>query len=135
MVVCLFVWGFSSHSRIFHSHGDVTIAGEGLQILTYARHSWSLSNESSLACHNYCDMGHPFIMVISEDPRNTHTYCGAFVSGVVTTCFFDSCLSRLGCSSVVWPLSIVNVSGSGSISKNSHVRLISVCHKMFIYDE
>ena len=27
-----------SHSRIFHSYGDVTIAGEMLQILTYARH-------------------------------------------------------------------------------------------------
>ena len=34
----LFVWGFSSNSRIFHSYGDFTIAGEGLQILTYARH-------------------------------------------------------------------------------------------------
>ena len=31
--------GLSSHSRIFHSYGDVTITGEGLQILTYARHS------------------------------------------------------------------------------------------------
>ena len=29
--VCLFVWGFSSHSRIFHSYGDVTITGKGLQ--------------------------------------------------------------------------------------------------------
>ena len=35
----LFVWNFSSHSRIFHSFGDVTITGEGLQILTYAWHS------------------------------------------------------------------------------------------------
>ena len=31
----LFVWGFSSHSRIFHSNGDVTITSELLQILTY----------------------------------------------------------------------------------------------------
>ena len=37
--------GFSSHSRMFHSYRDVTIAGEGLQILTYARHSWTLSSE------------------------------------------------------------------------------------------
>ena len=36
--VSLFVWGFSSHSRIFHPYGDITIVGEGLQILTYARH-------------------------------------------------------------------------------------------------
>ena len=39
---CLFVWGFSSYSRIFYSYGDVTITGEGLQILTFARHSWPL---------------------------------------------------------------------------------------------
>ena len=49
VVVCLFVClGFSSHSRIFHSYGDVTFAGEGLQTLTYARHSWPLSSEGSL---------------------------------------------------------------------------------------
>ena len=36
---CLFVFCFSFHSRIFHrSFGDVTIAGEGLYILTCARH-------------------------------------------------------------------------------------------------
>ena len=45
-----FVWGFSSHSRIFHSYGDVTITDEELQILTYARHSWPFSSECSLAC-------------------------------------------------------------------------------------
>ena len=68
LFVCMFVWGFASHSRIFHSYGNVTIAGEGLEILTYARHSWSLSSEGSLAWHTYYDTGHPFIMVISEDP-------------------------------------------------------------------
>ena len=56
----------SSHSRIFHSNGDVTITGEGLQILAFARHSWPLSSEGSLACHTYGNTGHPFIMVISE---------------------------------------------------------------------
>ena len=63
--VCLFVYLFvflSSHSRIFHSHGDVTITSEGLQILIYARHSWLLSSEGSLACLTYCDTGQPFIM-------------------------------------------------------------------------
>ena len=63
----LFVWSFSSHSRIFHSFGDSTIAVEGLQIFTYAQHWWPLSSEGSLACHTYCDTGQPFIMVISED--------------------------------------------------------------------
>ena len=62
------VWGFSSHSRIFHTYGDVTMTGEGLQILTYARHSWPLSSKGSLACHTYCDKGHSFRMVISEVP-------------------------------------------------------------------
>ena len=63
--VCL---ELSSHSRIFHSFRDVTIAGEWLQILTYARNSWPLTSEGSLTCHTYCDMGLP----ISEDPLHTH---------------------------------------------------------------
>ena len=70
--IYLFIWSLSSHSRIFHSYGDVTIAGEGLQILTYARHSWPLSSEDSLTCHTHCDTGLPFIMVISEDPLHSH---------------------------------------------------------------
>ena len=48
MKICymyLLVCGISSHS-----HGDVTITGEGLQILTYAQHSWLLGSEDSLAC-------------------------------------------------------------------------------------
>ena len=68
----LLVLSFSSHSRIFHSFGDVTITGEGLQILIYARHSWPLSSESSLTCNTYCDTGQPLIMVISEDPWHSH---------------------------------------------------------------
>ena len=70
--ICLFVWGLSSHSRSFHSLRDVTITGEVLQILIYARHSWPLSSEGSLACLTYCDTGHPFIIVISEDPWHSH---------------------------------------------------------------
>ena len=31
---CLFPWGLSSHVRVFPSYSDVTITGEGLQILT-----------------------------------------------------------------------------------------------------
>ena len=88
VIVCLFAWGFSSHSRIFHSYGDVTITGEGLQILPNARHLWPLSGEGSLACHTYCETGHPFIMVISE-VRETFTYCRAFNGAAVTTCFYD----------------------------------------------
>ena len=64
----LFVWGFSSHSWIFHSYKDVTIADEGLQILTKAR---PLSSEGSFVCHT-CDTGHPFILFILEDPWHSH---------------------------------------------------------------
>ena len=68
---CLFVWGVSSHSRIFHSYGDVSITGEWLQILTYARHlsllmvieQWGFFNVPHLLWH-----GASVIMVISEDP-------------------------------------------------------------------
>ena len=45
LFVCLFVWSLSSHSRIFHSYGDVTIAGEELQIFNLTRHIWLLSSE------------------------------------------------------------------------------------------
>ena len=48
---------------MFHSYGDVTITDEGPQILTYAGHL----REGSLACHTFCDTGHPFKLVISED--------------------------------------------------------------------
>ena len=64
--------GFSSHSNIFYSYGYVIITGERLQILTYARHLWPLSSEGSLVGHAYCDRGHPFIKVISEDPWHSH---------------------------------------------------------------
>ena len=54
---------------VCHSLRDVTIASEGLQILTYARHFWPLSSEVSLACHIYCDTGHPFLKVTSYAER------------------------------------------------------------------
>ena len=37
-----------------------------LQSLTYI--CTALIEQGSLACHTYCDIGHPFIMVISDDP-------------------------------------------------------------------
>ena len=70
--ICLFVWSLSSHSRIFHSFGDVTVTGKGLKILTYAWHLWLLSSEGSLAYDTYCDTEHPFI-IASPRIRDTHT--------------------------------------------------------------
>ena len=61
-----------NHSRFFYWYGDVTVTSEGLQIFTYARHTWPLCSERSLACHANCDKGHAFIMVIFEDPWHLH---------------------------------------------------------------
>ena len=83
---CCFCGVYRTSLKMFHSYDDVTIAGEGLQILNYARHSWTLSSEGSLMCHTYCDTGLPFIMVISVDPW--HTCCRAFGSGAATSCFY-----------------------------------------------
>ena len=54
-IVGLFLWSFYSPIR------------ERLQILALAWHLWPLSSKGSLACYTYCDTGHSFIMVISED--------------------------------------------------------------------
>ena len=64
-VICLFVWGFSSHSKIFHSFEDVTAWTVNLTL--YTLYSWRMSSEGSLLCHIFCDRGQPFTMVISED--------------------------------------------------------------------
>ena len=40
--------------------------------ITNARHSLPLNIKGSLACHTYFDTRHPFIIVISEDPRHSH---------------------------------------------------------------
>ena len=65
LYVCLFVWGFVSHSITFHSCGDVPITGDGLKILTYTRHSWPLNSFSVLhllwhesSVHNDISEGH-----------------------------------------------------------------------------
>ena len=50
MIVWFFFFGLTREFFMTH-FGDVTIAGEELQILTYARHLWALSSEGSLACH------------------------------------------------------------------------------------
>lgn len=51
---------------------DAVITDEGIQILSYTRHSMQLRIEVSLACHTYFDTGHPYmhVMVIFEDLRH-----------------------------------------------------------------
>ena len=58
--------------RVDKRFGDVTITGEGLQTLTFTRHSWPLRSESSFTCHNYCGSGQHLIMVISVDQLHSH---------------------------------------------------------------
>ena len=98
-LLVLFVCGFTSLSTIFHSYGEVTSTGERLQMLTYAWYSWQLLSEGSLSIHTYSDMGYPFIMVIHQDPYDTHTCCRSFVSGDATTFFNDLKLPRPGIDS------------------------------------
>ena len=78
LFVCLF--GCVHPTRKIFTHIETS------PFLTYARHSWPLSSEGSLACHTYCDTGHPLIMVISEEHC---TCCREFGSGAVTTCFYN----------------------------------------------
>ena len=61
---------------------------------THGHWAWPLSSEGSLACHTFCDMEHPFKIVISEDPWHSHLL-PTFSSGAVTTCFYDLGLSWL----------------------------------------
>ena len=93
---CLFVSGFTPHSKTFNSHRDVTITSEWLQILIHTRHSWPLSSEVSLACRDYCDTGHPFIMVISDNPWHLHLLPSVLQSSCHCFFFLDLNLSRLG---------------------------------------
>ena len=60
-------WGLSSHSRHMET-SPLPVKGCTFWPKNYARHSWPLSCEGSLACQTHWDTGHPFVMVISEDP-------------------------------------------------------------------
>ena len=76
-IVCLFVRGFSFHSRIVHPYGDVIITGKLLPNFIY------------------CDTEHPFIMLISEDVWHSHLLPNVW-KWSSPTCFYDLGLSRLG---------------------------------------
>ena len=70
--ICLGFYGsLSSNSRIFHSYVDLNIAAEGLQILTFVRHSWPLNIEDSVTRGIRLWWSSPRI-------RATQTYCRDF---------------------------------------------------------
>ena len=67
LLICFF-------SNMFYSYGDVTITGEGLQILTYTRHLWPFFSVPHVLWH-----GSPvYTIVISEDPRHSLLLPGAW---------------------------------------------------------
>ena len=70
LFVCVFVCGFSSILRILYSYGDVTITGNGLQILTYTQYSWQLSRFFSLPWLLW--QGTSVYMVICTNPWHSH---------------------------------------------------------------
>ena len=95
---CLFVWSLSSHSKIFHSYGDVTrhhCRWRAANYDLYARDSWPLSSEGPLTCHTYYDTGLPFIIVISEDLWHAHLLPSVW-QWSCHYIFYDSGLSRPG---------------------------------------
>ena len=86
----VYFWGLSSHSRIFHSYGDVTIAGEGCKFLsrlgTHGNWADRVLKCATLTVTSICNghlRGHVTLAPIAERLA-------------VTTCFYDLGLSRLG---------------------------------------
>ena len=84
--VCLSIC-LSFHSKNFHLYGDVTFAGEILQILTWTRHSFPLSSEGIKCATPTVTWDIPFSWSI---PRTCDIHIGrkAFSSGAITTCSF-----------------------------------------------
>lgn len=69
LFVCL------SNSRFFfYLYGEAHITDKGLHILTCTRQLWPLKNVGYLACHTYNDTGHPFKVIIFENPRHWHLF-------------------------------------------------------------
>ena len=58
LFVCLFIIPLEKFSLIWR---------QSLPVKTYTQHLWSVSSEGSFACHTFCNSGHLYIMVISED--------------------------------------------------------------------
>ena len=90
--------------------------------LTFARHSWPLSSESSFfTCHTYSDTGQPFIMVISGKTHDTHTCCRKFSSGAVTTCYKDLVRPRIESRSPACEDVVLNEAGNDLFRERHHL--------------
>ena len=105
-------WDFTSHSKNCHSHGDVTITGEGLQILTYTRHSW-YKKVRVLQLDTLTVTRDVHLLWLFPRPRDTHTCCRPFGSRVLNAYFNELGLSR----PEIEPRSLANVRKNIDFSK------------------
>ena len=64
LAMIFYVFGVYRPTREYFTHMETS----ALPVKGYARHSWPVSNEGSLACHSFCDTRNSLIMAISEDP-------------------------------------------------------------------
>ena len=55
------------------------------------------SSEGSLACHTYCDTGHPLTMVISEDPWHSRLLASVWRSIIDLNVSLHSITNIFGC--------------------------------------
>ena len=89
--LCIFT--YSNPHKIYvpiENFGDVTTAGEVLQILTFQQ--WN--SESSFTKTTSVTRANP-LYSLSSRTQDTHTFCRMFGSEAVTVCFYDWGLSRL----------------------------------------
>ena len=101
--VCFFVWSFSSHSRILHLYGDVTLTGEPCRAAHFDQYFALMATEQwgffkvPGACTPFAIWD---IRSWWSSPRtlDIYTCCRLFGSahGTVTTCINDLCLFRQG---------------------------------------
>ena len=93
--ICFLGVSFSSISIIFHSFWRRHYCR--WRAALFYPCSALMANEQwgSLVCHTYCDTGHPFNGHL-RGPVTLTLNAEPFVSGTVTTCFYDLGLSWLG---------------------------------------
>jgi hypothetical protein len=84
------IYGFTSHLRIFHSHGDVTITGDGLQNFGLSLALRAFEQGGSLSCHTCYDTGprffrsHPKDRPIQSPLRHTRGCGGSILTRILT---------------------------------------------------
>ena len=89
----LFIWGFSSHSRIFTHMEMSPLSVKDCKTMLGTQGHWAVRIPKRAT--------HTLTRVIrlywsSRRTCDTHTFCRALSSGAGTTCFHDLVLSRLG---------------------------------------